>query len=158
MARFLSHALPDFYDDGQHWTSERRQHAGHGTVSLADIDACTSSFTIPDNYGVFTRFLVSIGFNECETWVDSPTIYHIEAIGTEKGLNSSFPMASEWWKLVSARTPINLVCQCVELSIVISIFGGLTRIHRPENTHHLDIKSQIGHLNGTCVFWLESTI
>jgi hypothetical protein len=109
MAMFLSRALPDFYSHEQHWTSERRQHAGHGIVAPADIDACTSSFTIPDQYGAFTKFLVSIGLDECEAWIDNPPTYHIEAIGTEEGLNASFPMTNEWWKMVRTQISFNIL-------------------------------------------------
>lgn len=110
MSKLLTNALPDFYSPLEHWTSERRKYAGVEPIDQADIDFCSSSFTIPDLHGAFTKFLSSSGLDECQLWMDTPPTYHIEVVGTEKGLYASFPMRSEWWQMVRRASKFRSQC------------------------------------------------
>ncbi|KAB5580701.1 hypothetical protein GE09DRAFT_1279564 [Coniochaeta sp. 2T2.1] len=99
ISRLLTTTLPNFYSPTQHWTSPFREIAGIAPVEPADLGGCASSFTIPDQYGAFTKFLASTGLSECSAWLEHPPIYHIEVVTTQKDLHSSFYMRKGWWRM-----------------------------------------------------------
>ncbi|KAF2181798.1 hypothetical protein K469DRAFT_752658 [Zopfia rhizophila CBS 207.26] len=98
MSKLLSHVLPDFYVPEKHWTSVKRTHAGFKQIDPSKSDGNLSSFTMQDNLGDFTKFLVGCGLDECKDWTWNGLTYHIEVMGTEKGLNTEFHVRKEWWE------------------------------------------------------------
>ena len=104
MSNFFAHTLSNAYSPETHWTSARREAAGFGTFDpFHEEGGFTTSFTIPDQDGRLTRFLVDSGMEQCKDWVKQPPIYHIQVSGTKKGLHSWFPATNEWWTVVSYR-------------------------------------------------------
>ncbi|KAI1377524.1 hypothetical protein F4677DRAFT_39179 [Hypoxylon crocopeplum] len=101
LSKYFKATMPGFFNAEQHWTSTRRKEVGEKAVEAADVDACTSTFTVPDHYGAFTRFLVSLGrrYKPCERWLSAPPTYHVEVVSTEKGASSYFVLGKDWWSM-----------------------------------------------------------
>lgn len=97
----LEIALGGFFEPEQHWTSPRRERAGQGLSCFSGNEESHATFTIPDQKGIVTRYLIEIGCDEAREWLSSPPVYHLEVKGSKHGLGSRFAMSNGQLRRVS---------------------------------------------------------
>jgi hypothetical protein len=61
----------------------------------------TSTFTIPDHSGSFTRCLIEENLADANKWLEIPPVYHIEVKTTVGDIRSEFSLTSGQFDRVS---------------------------------------------------------
>jgi hypothetical protein len=72
------------YSSTRHWTSNLRSRAGHQPYSPPTLE--TSTFTIWDTAGEFSKFLHSHRHKKEVRWASRPT-FHIQVVTTFAGIH-----------------------------------------------------------------------
>jgi hypothetical protein len=86
--------LGTHYVPANHWTSKLRHKAQQGLLEYYGNEDGTSSFTIPDHSGAFTRCLIEENLADANQWLEVPPVYHLEVKTTVADIRSEFSMTS----------------------------------------------------------------
>jgi len=100
LSQMLQEHMEQAYRPEEEWTSHLRTKAGYRPYNPVE-GTVSSTFTIRDRTGSFTRLLTRNGYRDAMRWAAQPT-FHLDVITLEEGLQSVFCLHPDQMEIVSA--------------------------------------------------------